>query len=92
MTPSDLQQGAGCKSGSLRKTFGAVAVFYVAGLLLNAEGLHRSADRLPFGLLHDIAVAVTVPVEEVGRALRLTWLRSFAERMMNHQLEGISNA
>lgn len=92
MTPSDIQQAPGFESCSLRRTYGALAVFYVAALLLNSEGLHRSADRLPYGLVHDIALAVAAPVDEVGRTLRLTWLRSFVERMMNHQPEGISNA
>ena len=48
-------------------TFGAVLV----SLLLNAPGLHKSAQIQPEGWKRDVALAVTGPLESVSGALLL---------------------
>ena len=48
-------------------TFGAVVI----SLLLNAPGLHKSAQIQPEGWKRDVALAVTGPVESVSNALLL---------------------
>lgn len=89
MTQSDDPHEAKDKDGRHRKIFKAVAVFYAAALLLNAEGLHRNALRLPYGHLRDAAVAVTAPVATLGRKLGLTKIRSWVEQVINEQTQGL---
>lgn len=94
-TPADASPGCGtavdarpCSPG---RTFMAVAVFYAAALLLNADGLHRGASRLPYGPLHSAATAAIRPVQEVARVFRLTTIRSLVERISNATINGESD-
>ena len=66
-----------------RKVVGAVAVFYVAALLLNAEGLLRNAQRLPYGPFRQQCLKLIEPVAGVAKAVGATQLRTGIERMMN---------
>jgi len=43
----------------------------LAGALLNAPGLHKSATIQPEGWKRDVALAVTRPLESASEALRL---------------------
>lgn len=66
----------------------AIAVFYAAALLLNADGLLRNARRLPYGRLHDVAVSLAAPVAALGGSLGLTTIRASVERWVNEQTKG----
>lgn len=74
----------------MRKVGAAVAVFYVAALLLNAEGLRRNAQRMPYGRQRAFCVAITTPVAALSRRLGMTKLRSGIERMMAKTMKGVS--
>lgn len=56
------------------------ALALVFGLLLNAQGIYKSAYNQPDGFERDVALAFAGPVRDVSRALRLDrprhWLKS----------------
>ncbi len=59
----------------------ALAVFFVAGALLNGENLLRTAERMEHGRpLREVCVAATRPLATVSRATGLGWLRRAIER------------
>jgi len=74
----------------LKKVGAAVAVFYAAALLLNAEGLLRNAQRLPYGTYREYAIALSEPVAMLARRLGVTKLRSGIERVMTATTKGTS--
>jgi hypothetical protein len=75
----------------MRKVGAAVAVFYVAALLLNAEGLLRNAERLAHGRpLRQHCIALSAPVAGLARRLGVTKLRSGIERMMTETTKGVT--
>jgi hypothetical protein len=61
----------------------ALAALLLAALL-DAEALHQTATTQPFGWRYDVATAVTDPLVDVSRALRLTeprhWLEDLFDR------------
>lgn len=75
---------------SLRHTVKGVVIFYAAALLLNADGLHRSAERLPYGTFRDTVLVVTKHVAVLGRQFHFTLVRSLAERIANAKKEGVN--
>lgn len=72
------------------KAAGALAVFYAAALLLNAEGLLRNAQRLPHGERRELGIALIAPVAGMARRLGMTRLRSGIERWMTGGTKGTS--
>jgi hypothetical protein len=74
----------------MRKVGAAVAVFYVAALLLNAEGLLRNAERLAYGPLRQHCIALSAPVAGLARRLGVTKLRSGIERVMTETTKGVT--
>ena len=72
----------------IKKVGAAVAVFYVAALLLNAEGLLRNAERMTYGRQREVCVAITRPVATLAGGLGVTRLRSGIERLMMKTTEG----
>jgi hypothetical protein len=72
-----MESGAGLPRGSIHRT---VAVFFVAGALLNGENLLRSAERMEHGTsARAVCVAVARPLAAVTRALHLGALRRTVE-------------
>jgi predicted benzoate:H+ symporter BenE len=74
----------------LGKVGAVVAVFYVAALLLNAEGLHRNAQRMAYGRPRQVALALSAPVAAFARRMGVTKLRSGIERLMNETTKGVT--
>ncbi len=70
------------------KAAGALAVFYAAALLLNAEGLLRSAQRLPHGACREQGIALSAPVAGLARRMGMTRLRSGIEQWMTGGTKG----
>lgn len=70
------------------KAAGALAVFYAAALLLNADGLLRNAQHLPHGVCRAHGIALVEPVASVAHRLGLTRLRSGIERWINGGKKG----
>jgi hypothetical protein len=66
-------------------------VILVLAALLDAEALHQTATSQPFGWRYDVATAVTEPLVEVSRALRLTeprhWLEDLFDRPSTRPLD-----
>ncbi|HAS84331.1 MAG TPA: hypothetical protein DCS43_17070 [Verrucomicrobia bacterium] len=61
----------------------ALLVFYGAALLLNAEGLLRTAGRLPYGPMRDRCVAMAMPVAHFSQQIGISRLRSAIESLVN---------
>jgi len=65
------------------RVFPALLVFYGAALLLNAEGLLRTAGRLPYGPMRDRCVALAMPVAHFSHQIGISRLRSAIESLVN---------
>ena len=57
--------------GSARRALAVIVLALGLSLLLNAPGIHKSAYNQPDGWTRDVALAVTGPLADVSRALRL---------------------
>lgn len=64
---------------SVRRSVLMAAAILLLASLLDAEALARTAATQPFGWKRDVAVAVTDPLVEISRALRLTEPRHWLE-------------
>ncbi len=66
---------------SLRRALAMVGCFYVLATLLNATGLERKVQRMPFGPVRTKCLRVVSPVANVVRACGLDgprrWLEQF---------------
>jgi hypothetical protein len=65
---------------SAGSALGVAALALLLGLLLNAQGIYKSAYNQPDGFERDVALAFAEPIREVSHALRLDrprhWLKS----------------
>ena len=58
----------------------AVAVFYIASILLNANGIKRDIELMEYGKFRDVALAVFSPVAGFSNRLGLTKFRTVLEK------------
>ncbi len=63
----------------LARVVRAMAVLYLAAMLLNAGALERTARRLQYGPVRTFWLGMTRPLLSMSRALRLTALRTGVE-------------
>ncbi len=68
--------GAG---GDIRWVARGVAIFAVAGLLLNASALLRNASLMEYGGRRDFCMACMSPIAEGSAVMRLDRLRTWIE-------------
>ncbi len=66
-----------------KRVYAAVMCFYLAVMLLNSEGLHRNANRLPYGNWRNTAIRLTEPLVSMGRRLHVAGLRLWIEQHMD---------
>ncbi len=78
------------EASPMRKVGAALAVFYVAALLLNAEGLLRNAQRMAYGAPREYAIALSAPVAAFAGRMGVTKLRSGIERLMNETAKEVT--
>ncbi|MBU4460487.1 MAG: hypothetical protein KJ579_07970 [Verrucomicrobia bacterium] len=72
-----LAEGAGVSRGTVHR---ALAVFFVAGALLNGENLLRSAERMEHGRpIRSVWIAAARPIAAVSRTLGLGAPRRWIE-------------
>lgn len=74
-----FQSGQGAR---LSRALAAVAVFYVAGILLNGVALHHGAERRPYGFWQRVWVAGTQPLDWASRVTHAGAFRAWADRWM----------
>jgi len=67
---------------SFRRALIAVAVFYLAGMLLNGEALQEGASRRRYGFWQRVWVTGTQPLDWAARTTKLGAFRSWADRLM----------
>jgi len=64
----------------------AVAFFYFAAILLNANGIKRDIELMQYGKLRDAALAVFSPVAGFSNRLGLTRFRTIIENSIGKRL------
>lgn len=65
-------------------------VFYVLVLLLNAGGLRKQAELMPYGTMRSVCVATISPVARVSDRLGITLLRKSIEEWVNEHTGGLN--
>ena len=64
----------------------AVAVFYIAAILLNANGIKRDIELMQYGKFRNVYLAVISPVAGFSNRLGLTRFRTIIEKSIGDWL------
>ena len=64
----------------------AVAFFYIFAILLNANGIQRDIELMPYGKFRDVSLFFFSPVARFSNRLGLTKFRTLMETSIGAQL------
>ena len=63
-----------------------VAVFYIAAILLNANGIKRDIELMPYGKFRNVYLSVFSPVAGFSNRLGLTKFRTIIEKTIGARI------
>ena len=67
----------------VRRVHRGMAIFAVIALLLNADAIHRGADRMAYGRARNAALMLSGPLANLARTLRLHLPRQWIEKIVH---------
>jgi hypothetical protein len=71
---------------NLRLVLASVAVFYLAAILLNANGIMRDLELLRYGKVRDAGIAIFHPIADFSNKLGLTKFRTIIEKSIGNRM------
>ena len=74
----DYDEAIRVRGTVLKKVHYAIAIFYLAALLMNARGLYSNAKLMRYGMYRDICISLIKPIAE---APVISWFSAPREKL-----------